>query len=539
MIGLLLLAIFLFPTFANAAEPRDVIINEINWAGSSASTADEWLEIKNLTDGAVDLSGWKIEGAATSGGTLTIPSGSMLPAQGFFLISNFAHTDSHSTLNVPADWVTTSVSLRNSNAKYWLVDPFGNTIDVADDGAGNPLAGDNTTKASMERNRQILRGDGQQSWHTAYLSTNFDSGVSQFGAPKAENNALPNVSFGRVSPATTPSGQPNSFSVDYELSDPDGLGDIVSAKIDLTDIGGNVFDLDIQSVYAKYVIAPPLVGTRAWKITITDSIGGTAVVTNQLTVFQDAAQVGISEVLPRPEQGSDFEWIELHNGSSHPINLGGFLLDDIPDGGSKPYTFPVGFTIEAGGFLVIEKSSHKLALNDDGDIVQLVGPDGVVVSKTPDWGNAKKSESFALVGGTWQWTTVLTKGEPNQPTPGVAETPPTTPNPSPATPVPDVEPVTTPGVEPVASSAAQPVSVPVSASEQSPPIVRPSKKLVKGVRVTSTTKPVTKPEHSAKLPIVATGLIVVQEVLTWLRKRRVPSKPSIRIVNETTRRITY
>jgi hypothetical protein len=40
--------------------PQTIIFSELAWAGSSVSTADEWLELKNLTSSSIDLTGWNI-----------------------------------------------------------------------------------------------------------------------------------------------------------------------------------------------------------------------------------------------------------------------------------------------------------------------------------------------------------------------------------------------------------------------------------------------------------------------------------------------
>ncbi len=38
-----------------------VVINEVAWAGSAASTADEWIELRNLGTSAVDVTGWTVQ----------------------------------------------------------------------------------------------------------------------------------------------------------------------------------------------------------------------------------------------------------------------------------------------------------------------------------------------------------------------------------------------------------------------------------------------------------------------------------------------
>jgi hypothetical protein len=42
------------------ANPGDVVINEIAWGGSAASSADEWIELHNTTAQPVDLAGWSL-----------------------------------------------------------------------------------------------------------------------------------------------------------------------------------------------------------------------------------------------------------------------------------------------------------------------------------------------------------------------------------------------------------------------------------------------------------------------------------------------
>ena len=46
--------------FAESFEQKTVVINELMWSGTSKSTADEYIELRNLTDGKVDLSGWSL-----------------------------------------------------------------------------------------------------------------------------------------------------------------------------------------------------------------------------------------------------------------------------------------------------------------------------------------------------------------------------------------------------------------------------------------------------------------------------------------------
>ncbi|MCS7220620.1 MAG: lamin tail domain-containing protein, partial [Anaerolineae bacterium] len=98
--------------------------------------------------------------------------------------------------------------------------------------------------------------------------------------------------------------------------------------------------------------------------------------------------VRLNEVLPMPRQvdwdgdGSPTaqdEWIELYNLNEHPINLEGWILDDIANGGSRPYTIPASTILPARGYLLFFQRNTRLALNNDADEVRLLASDGTVV----------------------------------------------------------------------------------------------------------------------------------------------------------------
>ncbi|MEK7105565.1 MAG: lamin tail domain-containing protein, partial [Patescibacteria group bacterium] len=175
LIGTILMTLIAAPLKAAAEEaPPKVVISEVDWAGSAQSSADEWLELQNLEEEAIDLSLWSIEGAATSNGVLTLPGGTLIEARGTYLIANYGAGGS--TLAVEAHYVTTAVALSNSAFKLTLKDAVGNVVDAVGDG-GTPEAG---TTGSAGYASMIRVDEG---WVTANTSVNFDSGVTQFGTP--------------------------------------------------------------------------------------------------------------------------------------------------------------------------------------------------------------------------------------------------------------------------------------------------------------------------------------------------------------------
>ncbi|HEX9440501.1 MAG TPA: lamin tail domain-containing protein, partial [Roseiflexaceae bacterium] len=85
----------------------------------------------------------------------------------------------------------------------------------------------------------------------------------------------------------------------------------------------------------------------------------------------------LNEFLANPTSGQ--EWIELYNSGGADADLSGWKLDDGA-GGSAPYTLPMTATIAVGGYLVLYLPST--ILNNSGDTVQLIQPDGIVIDST-------------------------------------------------------------------------------------------------------------------------------------------------------------
>jgi len=75
----------------------EVVINEVAWMGTAASTYDEWIELKNNTDQDIDLNGWTL---AAADGTPSILLTGTIPAHGYYLLER---TDDTTVSNIPAD----------------------------------------------------------------------------------------------------------------------------------------------------------------------------------------------------------------------------------------------------------------------------------------------------------------------------------------------------------------------------------------------------------------------------------------------------
>lgn len=178
--------------------PGDVVINEVMWMGSTGSTADEWIELRNMTGNSVSLTGWKIQNAGTNGANADISLTGSIPANGFWLLGNFStdHASSKISNSISEDQEDNSVSLDNTpGEQLTLRDGASVLIDQTPSGswpAGENNTGQDTHK-SMERNNVPGVGTVSTNWHTCIDDACNDgtywddNNGNNYGTPKATN----------------------------------------------------------------------------------------------------------------------------------------------------------------------------------------------------------------------------------------------------------------------------------------------------------------------------------------------------------------
>jgi len=118
----------------------------------------------------------------------------------------------------------------------------------------------------------------------------------------------------------------------------------------------------------------------------------------------------ITEIFPNPEAGE--EWVEILNTTSQQISLCGWIIDDIKDGGSRPWNIPEGVAIAAQEYALFTQEQTGLQLNNSGDEVWLVPPDGIHEISVA-FPKVKKGFAFALED-EWCVTDQPTPGEENR-----------------------------------------------------------------------------------------------------------------------------
>lgn len=398
---------------------QEVIINEVMWMGSTKSTADEWIELYNMTDQDIPLAGWRItclDGNGSETLMLTIPADKIIQKNDYFLISNYDKGHNNTILDIKPDFIDTAVLLSNSKLQIKLYNQSGKLVDIADDGIGVPLAGSKVVPmASMERND--IPGDGTlaENWHTAVESINFIKGVLEKGTPQRSRNREPSVPLiqSPLNGQEIIKGENIQFSW-FAAIDPDGdeisyefyLGcDQNLEETDLVDAGFTETNYTVEELEGclKYY----------WQIVASDGSLTTPSAIFSFTliepVYSDA--IIINELYPDPSSGE--EWIELFNNSAEAVNLKDWILEDLK-GSIHQYKINEDLIIPGFGYLAILKSQSGITLNNDQDGGRLTRPDGKILYETPIYAGGEKGWSYARTStGDWVWTTQITPGLEN------------------------------------------------------------------------------------------------------------------------------
>lgn len=146
------------PTFTpTSTGARAVVINEVAWAGTKASSDDEWIELYNPSAISINLAGWVLKAAD---GSPTITLSGVLPSKDFLLLER---TDDDTVADVTAD-ILYSGSLSNYGEILRLYDPTNSLVDTANSNGSYWPAGNSSTYSSMQRS--VFSADSDFVWVT-------------------------------------------------------------------------------------------------------------------------------------------------------------------------------------------------------------------------------------------------------------------------------------------------------------------------------------------------------------------------------------
>ncbi|MBN1888689.1 MAG: lamin tail domain-containing protein [Thermoflexales bacterium] len=344
-----------------------IVINEVAWGGTAASSSDEWVELKNNTSTPITLSGWTL----TNTGSVSIILDGVVPAGGFFLLER---SGDDTVSDVPADQFFSN-ALRNPPTPDWLVlrDETGALVDSANgDGGAWPAGSAGPDYFSMER-IDALGPDADANWasNDGVTRCGLDAaGAPLNGTPKAANSAssvvspAPDLVVAKAAPVSVAAGVEITYTISLR-----NVGQSPAANVRVTDSlpqpiafsrqsapfpfsrQGQTLVWEVGSVPSD---SAPLSWTLSGRLDLgfaglltnaveVSPVPGESVVTNNAA--QAATQVGSSAslvllngVLYDGYQLNDAdESIEIINLGPSPVDLSGWRLTRI---GSSGVVFP-------------------------------------------------------------------------------------------------------------------------------------------------------------------------------------------------------
>ena len=169
-----ILFLILIPSITAAANPLDVVINEIAWMGTTNSANDEWLELYNNTDNSINLDGWQL---IAQDGTPKITLSGIIPVNSFYLLER---TNDDTVPGISADKIYTG-ALGNNGENLKLYDSSNNVIDGVDCSTGWFAGLGKPEYKTMERINSLVGSSDSSNWQTSQ---------NPGGTPKTKNSIV-------------------------------------------------------------------------------------------------------------------------------------------------------------------------------------------------------------------------------------------------------------------------------------------------------------------------------------------------------------
>lgn len=438
---------------AQASAPSPIVIGEVAWAGSTLSTADEWIELWNVSDAPVAVGNWSLHGMGESGRSIPLPADAVIPAQGTYVVANYGPSETKSNLAAEPQVVTTTVSLSNSALRFELYDASGNPIDSAGIGGAPPAGSSGTNKISMVRTDAGVIGATPTAWSDQTVAANLKSGSVDFGTPgicdgcsaltpSPEPPMNTTLSTTTTSDGTAPVDTtvttvttdepvtPIAESLSATSTQPDTIQDQTPSTTEIVvTLPENTTSTSTET--ASSTVTPdvtaeiPVIASTSTASTTTTETASASVPTLQTATANPAVTTAsaatstaskppfgmlrLNEIAPYPSSGK--EWIEitsldaangiplkgceLHDRQGRLLIIGAVTLDPL----TKPYA-------------VIELSSSRL--NNDGDIVALYCDNRPIDAMS--YASTAKGQTwirFPDKTGAWRQTTSATPAAEN------------------------------------------------------------------------------------------------------------------------------
>lgn len=416
---ILLFSFSLVPVNSKAATDH-LVINEVYYDAVNEPD-EEWVEIYNPTNAALDLSGYKIGDEETKGGgegMYQFPINSIIEKKSYLVIANkavnffnlygvnpsFGLSESESAvpnLSKYSFWANGSISLSNTGDEILLLDSSDQAIDVLVYGNGNYPGIIPSPKVSQGQSLE-RQPKGQDSDDCA-LDFIIQPNPNPFiGLPSKII-----LSLGEIKEQSIELNWTKNLDQDFKnYRIFESLDDKIWTELSLINSSDILnYKVDFLDSGIKYY----------FKIRVENQENGfwDSNIVSALTKKVYSSAIVVNELFPHPSTGTDNEFIELFNSSNEAVDLSGWILKDGM-GSLTTYIISAKIVLNANSYLVFYKKETHISLNDDGDFVSLFWPDGTLVSATAVYKNADKDISWSRnIDGNWLFSLISTPNQAN------------------------------------------------------------------------------------------------------------------------------
>lgn len=443
-----------FLPVTSLATGSDIVISEV-MSNPVNETTDEFIELYNNSETALDLSGWHFTDgdgvdeiiAWDSLGHGDIPGASLnttiVPAESYAVILDPDYSSGGLPYNFPEHTVILTVP--NSSLGNGLTpasDPLvlyhagGTSLEYLVATYGTPALNDDPLLCDDDGLDDLPFDPGEGiSAEKIDLAgpddlTNWSINADNSATPGVTNNPLvnepPAITDIKITPQPVPLDGATSFLIEVKITDPNGAADLALASINLTPLNGSaeqtLYDdgshgdkLDGDEWYSYLYLPPENLEAGDYQLLIVaidnqdQTVSLYTTVTLEEIVYSD--QVVISEILPNPA-GVDTaaEFIELYNSGSETLDLKNWQLTD----GATIYHVPENTALAAKSYLAFFSAQTKISLNNSGDTVSLLSPASDLVSRLNY--TAAPGEDISYMRGIdnkFSWTTTPTPNAAN------------------------------------------------------------------------------------------------------------------------------
>ncbi len=424
------------------AASTNIVISQVQ-TGDTSSASNEFIELHNNSNVAVDISNWCLNYASASSTQAPTPTWSKLacftpnePSVHIFLPSHtYALATSHQLLSANPKFggdVMFSAGLAATAGHVRLVDAGGAAVDKVGWGA-TAVAAEGSAPAPGPPTGMVLQRIFLDS--TQYQDTDSNQLDFQLVAPRAVYiyGAMFDIQDVCLNISGIQEVVPTGYTVDDSgncLPPPvdicpniDDLQLVLPVGFGLDETGACVRDvcLNLAGLQATlpngkelsqngdcvdFDACQNLVGVQA-------VLPGGYKLTSDGLCMLDLLPITVTELLANPS-GSDTgnEFIELYNPNETAIDLGLYRLQIGADA-AKRYTFPEGSSIEAKSYKKLSGSDISFVLVNTSSQVAVLSADGTVLDESQPYSDPKDDLAWALIDGTWQYTNQLTPGQAN------------------------------------------------------------------------------------------------------------------------------